>query len=43
MGVTEIEVIVALVTLMVAEAFAEPRVALMVDTPGVKPFANPLA
>ena len=43
MGVTEIDMIVALVTSSVAEALARPSVALMLAVPGLRPFASPLA
>jgi hypothetical protein len=40
-GVTAIEVIVALVTVRLAEAFSVPRAALIVTFPGVRPLASP--
>lgn len=41
-GLTEMETIVAFVTLRVAEARIEPSVAVMVVVPGVKALARPL-
>ena len=41
-GLTEMETIVAFVTLRVAEALIEPSVAVMVVVPGVKALARPL-
>ena len=42
-GVTEIDMIVALVTSSVVEALAGPSVALMVAVPGLRPLASPPA
>jgi len=41
-GRTEMETIVAFVTLSVAEALIEPTVAVMVVVPGARPLARPL-
>ena len=40
-GRTEMETIVAFVTLSVAEALMEPTVAVMVVVPGARPLAKP--
>jgi hypothetical protein len=42
-GVTEIDTMVALVTLSVIEALTLPSVALMIADPGLMPFNKPLA
>ena len=41
-GVTEIDTRVALDTVRVIEALADPSVAVIVDVPGARPFARPL-
>lgn len=41
-GFTEMDTIVAFVTLSVAEALIEPSVAVIVVVPGVKALAKPL-
>jgi hypothetical protein len=41
-GVTEMDTIVAFVTVSVVEALMEPRVAVIVVVPGLRAFAKPL-